>query len=72
MQGDLYRAKMKERRHSERPDYSGILIAVDDMCINDDVGLVDNCDLCNDDDDDDADNGGGYLRKQIYGDEVRT
>jgi len=43
MQGDLYRAKQKERMRSERPDYSGILIAVDDMCIND----MDNCDRCN-------------------------
>jgi len=63
MQGDLYRAKQKERMRSERPDYSGILIAVDDMCIND----MDNCDRCNDDDDFDK---GGYRNQIRYGDEV--
>ncbi|KAK2187514.1 hypothetical protein NP493_163g03029 [Ridgeia piscesae] len=62
MQGDLYRAKQKERMRSERPDYSGILIAVDDMCIND----MDNCDRCNDDDDFDK---GGYRNQIRYGDE---
>ena len=51
--------------HSERPDYSGILIAVDDMRIND-ASRVDNCDLCKDDDT----CKGGYRKQIPYGDEV--
>ena len=36
MQGDIYRAKRKERhRMGERPDMSRILSGVDDMCLAD-------------------------------------